>query len=98
MAHADHLKLIKEAIEKKDVTIWNRWRRENPDVGPDLRGAELSGADLSGEYWLDVNPGVILTRLDLSGTNLSSANLISANLSNVDLIGTNLSSANLCRA
>jgi len=41
MANDDHVALL-----KKDVDAWNRWRGENPNVVPSLRGALLGGADL----------------------------------------------------
>jgi uncharacterized protein YjbI with pentapeptide repeats len=31
---------------KKGVAAWNKWRDENPDVCPDLSGANLMGANL----------------------------------------------------
>src|SRR5262249_45429449 len=34
-------------ILKKGVDAWNAWRRENPDIRPDLSRAGLSGAVLS---------------------------------------------------
>ena len=33
-------------ILKKGVDAWNAWRRENPDIRPDLREADLRGANL----------------------------------------------------
>jgi hypothetical protein len=32
----------------KGVAAWNAWRAENPDIRPDLSGANLIGANLSG--------------------------------------------------
>jgi uncharacterized protein YjbI with pentapeptide repeats len=69
---------------KKGVAAWNAWRQENPDIRPDLSGADLSGANLS--------------RADLSGANLSGADLSGANLSRADLSGANLMKANLSGA
>jgi hypothetical protein len=47
MANPEHLEILKQGVER-----WNTWRKERPDVGPDLRGAHLqmrlSGADLLG--------------------------------------------------
>jgi Pentapeptide repeats (8 copies) len=54
-------------------------------VGADLRGANLSEADLS-------------RRADLRGANLSEADLRGANLGEADLRGANLVRANLARA
>ena len=36
-----------ESILKEGVDAWNAWRSENPDIRPDLSGANLSKAYLS---------------------------------------------------
>jgi len=48
MANEEHVALLKQGVD-----AWNVWRRDKPDVVPDLRtaglrGANLSKADLSG--------------------------------------------------
>ena len=48
MANDEHV-----AILKQGVAAWNKWREQNPDIPPDLgganfRGANLRGTDLSG--------------------------------------------------
>src|SRR6266487_774762 len=43
MANQQHLDILKQ-----DVYGWNKWRREYPDIRPDLSGANLALADLSG--------------------------------------------------
>ena len=104
MAHADHLKVIKEAIEKKDIEIWNKWRQENPDIRPDLRGADLSEAnlqqaDLQGVILKDANlSGADLNKANLMGAKLRGADLSRADISGTNLSGTNLSGADLCEA
>jgi hypothetical protein len=42
MANEEHLNILRQG--KK---TWNRWRKENPDIWPDLSEADLSRADLS---------------------------------------------------
>jgi hypothetical protein len=42
MANDDHIAQL-----KKGVAAWNAWRDENPEILPNLREADLSGADLS---------------------------------------------------
>ncbi|MCD1885276.1 pentapeptide repeat-containing protein [Listeria monocytogenes] len=59
-----------------------------------LRGADLSGANLSGANLR----GADLRRADLSGANLRRADLSGANLSGANLRGANLSGANLSYA
>jgi hypothetical protein len=39
MANEEHVALLKQGVE-----VWNKWRKENPVVRPDLNGANLRGA------------------------------------------------------
>ena len=83
MANPEHLAILKQGVEK-----WNRWRKEDPSrpgngyAYPDLREADLRGADVS--------------KADFDGTDLCGANLKGANLSEANLHGADLSEANLC--
>jgi uncharacterized protein YjbI with pentapeptide repeats len=43
MANLHHLNLLKQHIQ-----MWNQWRKEHPNVIPELSRADLSGANLSG--------------------------------------------------
>jgi uncharacterized protein YjbI with pentapeptide repeats len=108
MANDEHV-----AILKKGVAAWNEWRRENPDIRPDLSEADLSeadlvGANLSGAKLAEL-VGADLSEADLSGVNLSGADLseadwfaasirVAANLRSADLSGADLSGANLAGA
>jgi uncharacterized protein YjbI with pentapeptide repeats len=99
MANDEHVALL-----KKGAAAWNDWRKENPDIRPDLRGARLAGAnlgktnltdmDLSGAYLL----GTDLRKAHLSGANLSGADLRAATLIEATLIETNLTGADLGKA
>jgi hypothetical protein len=94
MANDEHVALLKQG-----VAAWNAWRRENPDVRPNLSevylwGADLSGADLSGA---DLS-GANLTHANLNRANLNGAILEKAVLEYVDLMEANLSGADLSRA
>jgi uncharacterized protein YjbI with pentapeptide repeats len=104
MANQKHLDKLKEGVE-----AWNQWRREHPDIQPDLSGANLNGAklseiDLSGVQLKESTlREVDLSWADLSQTNLYYANLNRANLSKADLheaalIGANLNEADLSGA
>ncbi|MGH9751689.1 MAG: pentapeptide repeat-containing protein, partial [Blastocatellia bacterium] len=62
MANPEHLKILKQGVE-----TWNQWRKDNPEVTPDLGEALLRGTNLS--------------KADLIGATLSKANLSGANLS-----------------
>jgi len=91
MANEEHV-----AILKKGVAAWNEWRRENPDIRPNLSGANLRrahlyGADLSGADLSRAD----LSEADLSGADLSGANLSRADLSEAPLVSADLTGANL---
>jgi uncharacterized protein YjbI with pentapeptide repeats len=94
MANDEHV-----AILKKGVAAWNEWRRENPDIRPDLSEADLSEADLSEADLVGANlSGAKLAELvgaDLSEADLSEADLVGANLSGAKLAGANFRGANL---
>jgi len=76
LADPEHLAKLKEGVEP-----WNQWRKEQPDVQPDLSEANLFRA--------------VLRRADLRGANLDGANLREANLDGADLSEAHLSAANL---
>src|SRR6266566_1281557 len=94
MANREHLDLLKHSIEN-----WHGWRKQHPEILPDLSEANLSTANLS---------AADLSRANLTGTNLVTAhlwradltltNLSRANLTGADLTLTNLSRANLTGA
>ncbi|MFZ0725589.1 MAG: toll/interleukin-1 receptor domain-containing protein [Desulfobacterales bacterium] len=97
MANPEHLEILKQGVD-----VWNRWREDNPDVKPDLDGADLSSADLSRMHkWVDLSRADLteanLSRANLSMTDLSGANLSRALLFEADL-GANLTGAELIRA
>ena len=69
---------------KKDVDAWNQWRDENPDIVPDLSGADLANTDLN--------------VANLAAAGLKSANLVMTNLCGADLRGADLRDANLVGA
>ncbi|MFC1476189.1 pentapeptide repeat-containing protein [Candidatus Zixiibacteriota bacterium] len=60
------------------VDHWNRWRRENPDIKPDLTGADLRNRDLR---------AINFSNSILTEANLSSSTLNRANLSNSGIQG-----------
>jgi len=98
MANEEQLAILRQGVE-----VWNKWRKENPDVKIDLikadlwndlhnvnlEGADLNGADLS---------GVNFHAVDLRGANLFKANLTDADLSDADLRRTHLNAAILRKA
>jgi uncharacterized protein YjbI with pentapeptide repeats len=101
MANEEHLAILRQGVE-----VWNKWREANPDVQPDLSGADLytavlsrfdlcavnlSGADLSGTFLIETH----LSRANLAGANLSGARLHWADLSGANLVDANLVAAKL---
>jgi uncharacterized protein YjbI with pentapeptide repeats len=100
MANPEHLAKLKEGNE-----AWNRWRRDNPDVAPDLSGANLIATNLGGTYDVRVNSfesisrGASIIEEVISGeADLSGANLSFADLSYATLKGANLNQADLTEA
>ncbi|MCP4748026.1 MAG: pentapeptide repeat-containing protein [Desulfobacteraceae bacterium] len=77
---------LKHCSDKKDMTEWNQWRKENPEVEIWLEGAELYRANLQGAE---------LYRANLQGAKLSYAELQGAELSYAELQGAKLHYANL---
>ena len=105
MANPEHVKILQQGVE-----IWNQWRREQPDVHPDLSeidirraqlpGANLSHANLRTAVLHEANlQGADLEEADLMYlADLTRANLIDANLRRASLIGTILEHSKLCGA
>ena len=100
MANDEHV-----AILKKGVAAWNKWRNENPNICPDLRGAKLIGMDLTDANLRRANlslanlmSGRRLCGADLRGTDLRRANLDGADLRGADLRRANLDGADLADA
>jgi hypothetical protein len=50
MANEEHVSLLRQGVE-----AWNKWRRENPDLCPDLGGVTLSEANLTGADLTDAD-------------------------------------------
>jgi len=72
------------AILRQGVKTWNGWRREKPELRPDLTAVDLSSADLS--------------EVDFHGVRLDNASLVEANLSRADLRNCSATHAKLHRA
>jgi uncharacterized protein YjbI with pentapeptide repeats len=94
VANKEHLALLKQGVE-----VWNQWRENNPEVRPDLSGADLVNADLSGANLVNADlSGADLVNADLSGADLVNADLSRANLFKADFGEADLSRADLSRA
>jgi hypothetical protein len=94
MANDEHVTML-----KKGADAWNKWRCENPDIRPDLTGADLTevGRSFSSLLGADLH-GAHLTKADLSEANLKRANLNEADLRLADLSGAHLHDASLFKA
>jgi hypothetical protein len=99
MANQEHLDILKQG-----VGAWNLWRKEHPDIQPDLRDANLYKANLAGVDFNDTNlkranfNKVILTRATLIKASLNFANLSDGNLKAATSRKADLSDATLHRA
>jgi len=94
------------------VDAWNEWRSANPDVGPDLSGADLSGMDLAsptplqdtgegpvGEMGIEGKRGLRVRRLIRSDeSSVTGVRSAGLDLHSTDLEGANLSGADLTGA
>ncbi len=84
------------AILMKGVAAWNKWREENPNVIPDLQGADLSEADLANAELSDAKlANAYMPKANLKNANLKSAILVNATLGGAHLENANLENANL---
>ncbi len=84
MAIKEHLQLLLTASSSRNWEAWNQWRKEHPELRPDLGEANLSHADLR--------------TLNLSDSSLKRSNLAEADLSGAALNGTDLTDATLRKA
>ena len=81
MACKEHLKVLDAGIGE-----WNKWRKANKRISPDLSGADLDSKDLQSAN---------LDGSNLSGTRLVSANLAFSTISEACLAWADLGGANL---
>lgn len=100
-ADRDRHSPVDHPVTANALLISSRLRIE---ITNDLRGADLSGQDLSFRNFQRVNlsgadlTGARLLGSNLTGADLSGANLAGARLADTDLTGANLTGANLTRA
>ena len=94
MANPEHERILKRGVE-----VWNLWRKENPEIKPDLEASDLVEAELSGAHLQDVNlDRSILVGANLQGANLRNGQLILADLRYAKLQRSNLRGADLVYA
>jgi len=94
MATQNHLKILKDGWR-----TWQDWRREHPDIIPNLKRATLSGVDLVDFDLTRVNfRGADLSYATIAVTSLAYANLASADPGRADAGMSNLQGAVLYEA
>lgn len=84
MADKDHFRRLHEGVES-----WNDWRRQYPEIIPDLASADLRRVDLR---------GAILSRTNFDMADLSQAELNEADMSAARLRGADLHFADFRKA
>ena len=87
-ANEDHIIIFKQGAE-----AWNNWRKENPEIRPNLSEASLVGVDFYAGF-----AGAELYRADLRAADLRGADLRKANFRRANLSEANLNEANLSEA
>lgn len=98
------IELLKFCSEVEDITRWNEWRRENPEVmiilsEADLKGATLIDADLNRAILIKAHlEGAIMYKAQLYKAILTGAFLQGVDLGNAILEGADLNGANLGKA
>lgn len=71
MAETAHLQILMQGVDR-----WNKWRKDYPDIQPELSNADLSNLDLSHGSFQNAN---------LSGAQLQNVNLSQAHFEQADL-------------
>ena len=91
MANEEHLAKLEEGVE-----AWNKWRRKNPDIKPDLEETFLEDANLQCAFLESANlKGAFLNGAFLNGAFLHGASLNKASLERANFKGAKLESINL---
>lgn len=96
IANPIHLEILQEGVE-----AWNRWRKDHPEIKPDLRRASLTGMhlnkiDLRGANLIQAQlNGVFFNETRLEGALLDFASLEGAHLQEAHLEGASLKEAYL---
>jgi uncharacterized protein YjbI with pentapeptide repeats len=96
MANNQHVEILKQGVE-----VWNRWRKDNPGVTPDLAGFNFREDEEGGgnfSFGPPMGPDNALISAELKGIDLSHANLTGAKLYNIDFSSANFQKANLSEA
>ncbi len=83
LANSNHILKIKEG-----VGLWNQWRKDKPEITPDLSWANLNGFNLDGVMFADSILKLAFCKgCSFVGADFSGANLRGTNLERCDLRG-----------
>ena len=83
MANEEQLAILRQGVE-----VWNKWRKENPNIEIELTSANLSDLNLSEIDFIRANiSGVNFSGTDLTGADLMDTKVWNANLDNASLSG-----------
>jgi uncharacterized protein YjbI with pentapeptide repeats len=89
MSKENLIKLLRE-----NITEFNNFRQENPEILINLQNADLRGANMAGANLKDAN----LMNANLMNAKLENANLMNAKLEDANLMNAKLEDANLMNA
>ncbi len=90
MANPEHVEILKQGVE-----AWNQWRKDNPDIEPDLSEHEISPANFGATCFPSVQD-LMESEDDISNFNLNGmTDLEGINLENSNLAGTKFYEVNL---
>lgn len=93
---SEHLEILKSGAK-----AWNKWRKNNKKIKPNLKGAYLKENNLSGYNLSNCNLSysnlkeAILIDVNFKGADLSYSNMKEAEISDVNFENANLTKANL---
>ena len=90
MANTEHIQILEQG-----VNVWNKWRKNNPEIVPDLSGERFSGenldgydlsnADLTNTNWYNCHLSTDLRSARLNGAHIGYTDITNANLNGADL-------------
>lgn len=94
----EHLELLFNALEKRDITIWNNWRKENSDIVPDLSDGDFS--DIINLCGIDFHKSIIryasFNASNLEGADFRDADCEGTGFGDAVLRGIKADNARLC--
>jgi uncharacterized protein YjbI with pentapeptide repeats len=99
VANVEHLRILERGVD-----VWNKWRKDNPSIQPNLEGANLNHAELEGVDFSHANllpelaHGVFLGATSCVGANPSGADFRDAKANWADFRMASLRGADLRKA